>query len=73
MQYAAVELAERLVEKPAGALAGIKASVRKGTAVPLDEGLRIEAASYRRLFASEEATKGIRAFLEKRGTRSRSG
>ena len=41
-------------------------AVTRGTRLPLDEALRLEAELFARLFATEDVREGTRAFLEKR-------
>ena len=41
-------------------------AVTRGARLPLDEGLRLEAELFSRLFSSEDVREGTRAFLEKR-------
>jgi enoyl-CoA hydratase len=43
--------------------------VRRGTSLPLDEGLRFESGRFGFLAASEDMHEGMRAFLEKRPPR----
>jgi enoyl-CoA hydratase len=42
------------------------AAVTRGTLLPLEEGLELEAELFSRLFTSEDVREGTRAFLEKR-------
>jgi enoyl-CoA hydratase/carnithine racemase len=58
--------AERLARGPALALAAIKRCVHEGGEAALEEGLALEAALVEDLFASRDATEGLRAFVEKR-------
>jgi enoyl-CoA hydratase len=41
-------------------------AVTRGARLPLDEGLRLEAELFSRLFSTEDVREGTRAFLEKR-------
>ncbi|HWS56306.1 MAG TPA: enoyl-CoA hydratase-related protein [Pyrinomonadaceae bacterium] len=41
-------------------------AVTRGARLPLEEGLRLEAELFARLFSTEDAREGTRAFLEKR-------
>ena len=43
-----------------------KESVRRGLALPLDEAYAVETEISHRVFATEDATEGPRAFVEKR-------
>jgi enoyl-CoA hydratase len=44
-------------------------AVTRGTELPLDEGLELEAELFSSLFATEDVREGTRAFLEKRAPR----
>jgi enoyl-CoA hydratase len=41
-------------------------AVTRGARLPLDEGLKLEAELFARLFSTEDVREGTRAFLEKR-------
>lgn len=60
------KLATRFASGPALALAAIKRCVYEGGQLPLDTGLRLEAAEVERLFRSKDATEGLSAFVQKR-------
>jgi enoyl-CoA hydratase/carnithine racemase len=61
----AMEDAGRLAAGPTVAYAAVKESIRLGFDRPLDEALAIEAEGFARVFASEDARIGVRAFLDK--------
>ena len=52
--------------KAALAVGNIKRSVQTGVEVPLEAGLALERELQAKLFASDDAREGIRAFVEKR-------
>jgi enoyl-CoA hydratase len=62
--------AEALAQKIAGlaplAVRACLEAVTRGLALPLEEGLALERELFSRLFATEDAREGTRAFLEKR-------
>ncbi len=62
--------AEALAQKIAGlaplAVRACLAAVTRGLALPLEEGLKLEAELFAGLFATRDAREGTRAFLEKR-------
>jgi enoyl-CoA hydratase len=62
----ALELAARIAALPAAAVAAIKEAVLLGADLPLDAALRLESQSFQMLFATEDRTEGMRAFLERR-------
>jgi enoyl-CoA hydratase len=62
----ALELAARIAALPPLAVAAIKEAVLLGADLPLEAALRLEGQSFQRLFATEDRTEGMRAFLEKR-------
>ncbi len=59
-------LAERLVDKPALAIARAKKALYQGTRASLDEMLAIELENQVALFSTQDAREGIEAFTEKR-------
>lgn len=61
----AIEYCRRLAEGPSEAIGRAKVAVSLGYAAPLDLGLAIEREAIARVFVSEDAATGIRAFLEK--------
>lgn len=63
------ERAVALARGPAAALAAIKQGVALGAAATLAETLAFEADAQRRLFLSDDAREGVRAFLTKRPAR----
>ena len=62
----ALELAARIASLAPLAVASIKEAVLRGPDLPLEGALRLEGESFQRLFATEDRTEGMRAFLEKR-------
>jgi enoyl-CoA hydratase len=62
----ALELAARIAALPPAAVAAIKEAVLLGPDLPLDAALRLESQSFQMLFATEDRTEGMRAFLERR-------
>ncbi len=62
----ALEIAVRIAAQPPLAVAAIKDAVLRGADLPLEAGLRLEGESFQELFATEDRTEGMRAFLEKR-------
>lgn len=62
----ALEMAARIASLPPLAVAAIKDAVLRGADLPLDAALRLEGESFQGLFASEDRSEGMRAFLEKR-------
>jgi len=60
------EFAAGLAAGPPETLAGIKRGVYLGAECPLGEALEYEAATQRRVFLSDDAREGMRAFLDKR-------
>jgi len=63
---AALELGARIAAMPPVAVAAAKAAVRRAEEVPLSEGLRWERQTFFLLFATEDQTEGMAAFVEKR-------
>jgi enoyl-CoA hydratase len=63
----AESLARSIIDNaaPLAARACLEA-VTRGTRLSLDEGLRLEADLFSRLFSTEDVREGTRAFLEKR-------
>lgn len=64
---AARSLAREIIENsaPLAARACLEA-VTRGTRLPLEDGLKLEAELFARLFSTEDVREGTRAFLEKR-------
>ena len=62
----ALELAGTVAAMPALAVQAAKAAVNATQELPLDEGLRYERDRFEALFATEDRTEGMAAFLEKR-------
>jgi enoyl-CoA hydratase/3-hydroxyacyl-CoA dehydrogenase len=60
------EIAKKLSEGPPLALKYAKHAMNFGTQVPLDEGLRLEAAMSGLAFSSEDLKEGVEAFMSKR-------
>ncbi len=62
----AIEYAEKLAAGPGVAIGHAKLAITQGYGGPLDLGLAIEREAIGRVFVSEDAEEGIRAFKEKR-------
>ena len=62
----ALEIATRIAALPPLAVAAIKEAVVLGADLPLEAALRLEAQSFQMLFATDDQSEGMRAFLEKR-------
>ena len=59
-------IALKIASKPRLAVKAAKEAVLKAANTPLEEGLEFERKSFYLLFASEDRTEGMKAFLEKR-------
>jgi len=68
---AALDLARRLAEAPAGALQGCKRAVRAADHLDRDAALEYALELSDRVFRSEDVLEGVAAFLEKRPARFR--
>jgi enoyl-CoA hydratase/carnithine racemase len=62
----ALEYAAKIAAGPTEAIGRAKVAVQAGFTAPLDLGLAIEREAIARIFVSEDAEEGIRAFNEKR-------
>jgi enoyl-CoA hydratase/carnithine racemase len=62
----AIEYAAKLGEGPSVAIGHAKLAITQGYGTPLDVGLAIEREAIGRIFVSDDANEGIRAFGEKR-------
>ncbi len=63
---AAIEYAAKLAAGPGVAIGHAKLAITQGYGAPLDLGLAIEREAIGRVFVSEDAEEGIKAFQEKR-------
>lgn len=59
-------IAKKIIGKPQLAIRAAKEAVLKSANLPLDEGLEFERKTFFVLFASEDRTEGMKAFIEKR-------
>jgi enoyl-CoA hydratase/carnithine racemase len=62
----ATEYAARLGEGPSVAIGHAKIAITQGYGAPLDLGLAMEREAIGRIFVSDDADEGIKAFVEKR-------
>ncbi len=62
----AIEYATRLAEGPSVAIGHAKLAITQGYGTPLDVGLALEREAIARVFVSDDANEGIKAFGEKR-------
>jgi enoyl-CoA hydratase/carnithine racemase len=62
----AIEYAAKLAAGPSVAIGHAKVAIQQGFGAPLDLGLAIEREAISRVFVSEDAEEGIKAFGEKR-------
>ena len=62
---AAMDDAVRFATGPTAAYAAVKRSVAGGLGVPLEQGLKIEAAEFAEVFRTGDARRGVAAFLTK--------
>ncbi|MBJ8204739.1 enoyl-CoA hydratase [Bacillus cereus] len=62
----AKEIARDISKFSLPALAYMKLAIREGAAVPLQEGLEIEARYFGKVFQTEDVKEGVKAFIEKR-------
>src|ERR1700674_3052173 len=62
----AIEYAAKLAAGPSVAIGHAKVAITQGFGAPLDLGLAIEREAISRVFVSEDAEEGIKAFSEKR-------
>jgi enoyl-CoA hydratase/carnithine racemase len=63
---AAVAMVSRFVDGPAQALRAAKAAIDEGLDLPLDAALALESRLFADLFATQDRTEGMAAFVEKR-------
>src|SRR5947208_6936374 len=66
LQAIAVERARSYAEGPSYAVGQIKVATVQGYGLPLADGLAIEREALIRVFKSEDAREGVKAFVEKR-------
>lgn len=60
------KMAKRLGRSSLPALAFIKQAVDKGLELPLEESTNLEASYFEKVFQTEDAKEGVKAFIEKR-------
>ena len=63
---AAAKLADEIAAAGPLALGAAKRAIDEGAALPLADGLAVEAACYEEVLASEDRNEGLAAFAEKR-------
>ena len=61
-----LKFAEKIVSKGPIALKFAKQAVKKGMEMPLEQGLNLESELFGLVFATEDQTEGMTAFIEKR-------
>jgi len=66
---AVMNIAQKLASRPGVALSLIKQAVDRGAGTSLEEGLKIEADLFDRVFLTEDVKEGVSAFLEKRNAK----
>ena len=66
LQSRAVALAQEYASGPSYARGQIKLAAVQGFGMSLEEGLAIERTALIRVFKSEDAREGVKAFVEKR-------
>ena len=62
----AIDYATRIAAGPSVALGHAKLAITQGYGAPLDLGLALEREAISRVFVSQDANEGIKAFGEKR-------
>lgn len=62
----AKELAAKMAQFSLPALSLMKQSINKGLSFSLEEGLKIEAENFGRVFQTSDVKEGVKAFIEKR-------
>ena len=60
------EIAAQILKNGPNAIAKSLACIREGIGKSMEEGLKIEVDQFSKLFGTEEANEGLRAFVEKR-------
>jgi enoyl-CoA hydratase/carnithine racemase len=63
---AAIRWAEKLARQAPLAVGATKRAVNAGAPLPIPEALKVEQREFLALFATEDASEGISAFLQKR-------
>lgn len=66
LEARAMELANRIAEKPPVAVRLAKEAVKASARLPVDQGLRLEQGLFAIVFSTHDKEEGVRAFLEKR-------
>jgi len=63
---AAKKIAQTIAQRSLPALSLIKEAVDKGTPLSLEEGLKLEAELFAKVFQTEDIREGVAAFIGKR-------
>ena len=61
-----MESCQKMASRPTLAIAAAKKALNDGFGLPIEEGLKVEIAGFRRVFTSKDAAEGVDAFINKR-------